>query len=261
MKIILIVIFSVFLTYGFFREFTVVRILAILVAAVSCFALYRLPQRYIEAMKYPFIILSFAVTGLFFFYPKIALAVPFQLAVAFLSFYAFILYLTGMEEKAQDLFKEAAALSMLFFSCAFNLYITGKLIFLISFSLALILYLFILGRHRVIPLIGTYLVITGVMLYRQGVNLFGYGLTEFSSANKYSLLGSSLILLVMSLTVIMKKNTFIGMLPFFGFLYIAMDVLLVVGVKFSNGLLYQPFLFLAIVVPFTGIMLKTEGRH
>jgi len=38
-----------------------------------------------------------------------------------------------------------------------------------------------------------------------------------------------------------------------------MDILLVVGMKFSAGLLYQPVLFLAIVVPLAGTMMKTEG--
>ena len=49
------------------------------------------------------------------------------------------------------------------------------------------------------------------------------------------------------------------MLPFFGFLYIAMDILMVVGARFSTGLLYQPILFLVIIVPLTGTMMKAEG--
>ena len=59
----------------------------------------------------------------------------------------------------------------------------------------------------------------------------------------------------------MKKNTVVKILPFFGFLYIAMDILMVLGVKLSTGLLYQPVIFLALVSPLIGVMLKTEGER
>ena len=57
----------------------------------------------------------------------------------------------------------------------------------------------------------------------------------------------------------MKKSRFMSMLPFFGFLYVAMDILLVIGMKVSAGLLYQPVLFLAVIAPLTGTMMRTEG--
>ena len=59
----------------------------------------------------------------------------------------------------------------------------------------------------------------------------------------------------------MKKNTVAKILPFFGFLYIAMDILMVLGVKLSTGLLYQPVIFLVLVSPLIGVMLKTEGER
>lgn len=259
MKKVLIVILSALLVYSFFREYTPVKALIILAGAAAGYGIFRLPQRSVEAMKYPLIILSFMVTVLFFFYPRIALPDAARTAVVFLSFYAFIFYLIGMEDKGQDFFKEVTALSILFFSSGFNLFITGKLILILSFALALILYLFIIARHRIIPFIAAYAVIASFMVYRQGANILGSGLTGLSSINKYILLGASFALLVTSFVLIMKKSAFSTMLPFFGFLYIAMDILMVVGARFSTGLLYQPILFLVIIVPLTGTMMKAEG--
>ena len=59
----------------------------------------------------------------------------------------------------------------------------------------------------------------------------------------------------------MKKNTVAKILPLFGFLYIAMDILMVLGAKLSTGLLYQPAIFLALVSPLIGVMLKSEGER
>ncbi|MDD3845919.1 MAG: hypothetical protein PHC90_06105 [Syntrophorhabdaceae bacterium] len=259
MKKVLIAILSLLLVYSFFQEYNVERVLVIIAGAAAGFAIFRLPQRYVESMKYPLIVMSFMVTVLFFFYPKLAVPEIARMAIVFVSFYAFIFYLTGMEEKNQDFFKEVMALSILFFSSGFNLYITGRLVFMISFAAALILFLFIIGRHRIIPFIAAYAIIAAFMVYRQGSGILGSGLTGLSEINRYILLGASFALLATSFALIMKKSTFSTMLPFLGFLYIAMDILLVVGIRFSTGLLYQPVLFVAMLVPLAGTMLKGEG--
>lgn len=258
MKKVLITILSLLLVYGFLREYTVAKILILIAGAAAGYAIFRLPRRSIEAMKYPLIVISFMVTVLFFFYPRLAIPEAARMAVVFVSFYAFILYLTGMEEKGQDLFKEITALSILFFSSGFNLYITGKLVLMISFAATLILFLFIIGRYRIIPFIAAYACFTAFMAYRQGAGLTGSGLTALAEINRYILLGSAFALLVTSFALVMKKSSFSTMLPFFGFLYIAMDILFVAGVRFSTGLLYQPVLFIAILTPLAGTMLKTE---
>jgi hypothetical protein len=258
MKKVLIAILSLLLVYGFFREYTVARVLVIIAGAAAGYAIFRLPQRSIEAMKYPLIVLSFMVTVLFFFYPKLAVPEVARMAIVFVSLYAFVFYLTGMEDKGQDFFKEVTALSILFFSSGFNLYITGKLVFMMSFAAALVLFLFIIGRYRIMPFITAYALIAAFMIYRQGTGILGSGLTGLPEINRYILLGAAFALLVTSFSLVMKKSAFSTMLPFFGFLYIAMDILLVVGIKFSTGLLYQPVLFVAILVPLAGTMLKTE---
>ena len=259
MKKICIAILSLILVYSFFREFTLVRVLIILAGAAAVFGVFRLPQRAIEAMKYPLIIISFGITVLLFFYPKVAIPGIARMAVVFVSFYGLAFYLIGIENKDQDFFKEVTALSILFLSSGFNLYVSGSLIYLISFALALIFFLFILGRYRIIAFIAAYTLIACFMIYRQKTAILGSGLTGLSDINKYMLLGTSFALLVMSFAAIVKKSTFSSMLPFFGFLYVAMDILLVVGMKLSAGLLYQPVLFLAIIAPLAGTMMKTEG--
>jgi hypothetical protein len=108
------------------------------------------------------------------------------------------------------------------------------------------------------PFITAYALIAAFMIYRQGTGILGSGLTGLPEINRYILLGAAFALLVTSFSLVMKKSAFSTMLPFFGFLYIAMDILLVVGIKFSTGLLYQPVLFVAILVPLAGTMLKTE---
>ncbi len=260
MKKIGIAIVSLILVYSFFREFSLMRVAIILAGAAAGFGISLIPRRGIEAMKYPLIIISFAITVLLFFYPKVTIPDAAKMAIVFVSFYGFAFYLIGIENKDQDFFKEVTALSILFFSSGFNLYITGNLVYLISFALALMLFLFILGRYRVIAFIAAYTLVACFMIYRQKTGILGSGLTGLSEINKYMLLGTSFALLAISFATIMKKGSFTNMLPFFGFLYVAVDILLVVGMKLQAGLLYQPVLFLAIVVPLAGtMMMKTEG--
>ena len=198
MKKICIAILSLILVYSFFREFTLVRVLIILAGAAAGFGVFRLPQRAIEAMKYPLIIISFVITVLLFFYPKVAIPEIARMAVVFVSFYGLAFYLIGIENKDQDFFKEVTALSILFLSSGFNLYVSGSLIYLISFALALIFFLFILGRYRIIAFIAAYTLIACFMIYRQKTGILGSGLTGLSDINKYMLLGTSFALLVIS---------------------------------------------------------------
>jgi hypothetical protein len=123
------------------------------------------------------------------------------------------------------------------------------------------LILFILDRTLMVPFIAGYTLIAGVLIYRQSGNILGSGLTGLGSIEKYILLSSSFVFLLTSFIMFMKKNTVAKMLPFFGFLYIAMDTLMVLGVKLSTGLLYQPLIFLVLVSPLIGVMLKTEGER
>ncbi len=249
------------LLYGFIRELNLTKVLLMLGGLGTIYAIYLTPARYIEAMKYPLIVLSFLVTVLFFVYPKVSLVYPARVAIVFLSFYSVIFYIINMEDKQKEFFKEITALSILFISSSFNLFMTGQLLLVISFACALMLVLFILGRTPMIPFIAGYTLVAGILIWQQSGHILGSGLTGLGSIEKYILLSSSFVLLLTSFIMFTKKNTVAKMLPFFGFLYIAMDILMVLGVKLSTGLLYQPVIFLVLVSPLIGVMLKTEGER
>jgi hypothetical protein len=257
-KKILIAILSLLLVYGFLREYTVAKVLVVIAGAAAGYAIFRLPQRSIEAMKYPIIVLSFMVTVLFFFYPRLAIPEAARIAIVFVSFYAFILYLSGMEEKGQDVFKEITP-------CPSS---SSRRIQPLHNGQACLPDI-LRGRphplplhHRKVPhhpLHRRLHLNRGLHGIPSGAGLTGSGLAGLAEMNRYILLGSAFALLVTSFALVMKKSSFSTMLPFFGFLYIAMDILLVRGVRFSTGLLYQPALFIAILAPLAGTMLKTEG--
>lgn len=259
MKKVFIAITTVLLLYGFMREVNFTKVLLMLGGLGTIYAVYRVPVHTIEAMKYPLIVLSFLVTVLFFVYPKVPLAHPAKVGIVFLAFYSVIFYIITVENKEKEFFKEITALSILFFSSSFNLFMAGKLLLIISFALALMLVLFILDRTPMIPFIAGYTLVAGVFIWRHGENILGSGLTGLGDIEKYILLSSSFVLLVTSFVMFMKKSSIMKLLPFFGFLYIAVDVLMVLGMKLSTGLLYQPVIFLALVSPLIGVMLKVEG--
>jgi hypothetical protein len=261
MKRAFIAVTTILLLYGFIRELNLMKVLLVLGGFGTIYMIYRIPARYIEVMKYPLIVLSFLVTILFFVYPRVPLIYPARVAIVFLSFYSVIFYIINMEEKQIEFFKEITALSILFISSSFNLFMTGQLLLIISFALALMLVLFILDRTSMVPFIAGYTLIAGILIWRQNGNILGSGLTGLGSIEKYILLSSSFVLLVTSFIMFMKKNAAAKILPFFGFLYIALDILMVLGVKLSTGLLYQPVIFLVLVSPLIGVMLKTEGER
>jgi hypothetical protein len=261
MKKVFIAITAILLLYGFIRELNLMKVLLMLGGLGAIYVIYRTPTRYIEAMKYPLIVCSFLLTVLFFVYPKVPLIYPARVAIVFLSFYSVIFYIINMEDKQEEFFNEITALSILFISSTFNLFMAGQLLLIVSFALALMLILFILDRTSMVAFIAGYTLIAGILIYRQNSNILGSGLTALGSIDKYILLSSSFAFLLTSFIMFMKKNTVTKILPLFGFLYIALDILMVLGAKLSTGLLYQPAIFLAIVSPLIGVLLKSEGER
>lgn len=261
MKKIFIYMLAAVLLYSFFRELNVVKVLLMLAALASIFAIDRIPAKYITAMKYPVILLSFTATACFFFYPRALTGYPMEIVITFLAFYSLTFYMAAMEEKKNDFFKEVAAVSILFLSSSFNLFIAGKLLFVLPLAVATILLLFVLDRNHLIPFIAGYAFIAVIIAYRQGIHFTGTGLLGLNDINRYILLGASFVFLIIGFTGFMKKRTLATILPFFGFLYIAIDILMVLGLRSSTGLLYQPVILLAVVSPLVGMMLKPEGER
>jgi hypothetical protein len=260
MKKVMISILAALLLYGFFRELTMVKVLLIFAGLAACYLIGRVPGRYIVAAKYPLIVLSLLATATFFFYPPIHKMLPMEPIVIFLSFYGIAFYLVSMGEKGKGLHKEATALSILFLCACFNLFLLGKPLVLLALAGAIILFLFIMGRGRLAILIGCYALAILVYLFVKKTTIAGAGL-RMGDMDKYLLLAVTFVMLALSFMGFMKKPNMLKILAFFGFIYVAVDVLFVLGFRISAGLLYQPVIALLILTPLMGIMLKGEGER
>ncbi len=248
------------LLYGLFREFTLVKVLLILGGLAAAFLISRVPGRYIVSMKYPLIFLSLLATAAFFFYPPIHTKFPMEPVAIFLSFYGMAFYLISLGDKGKGLYKEGMALSILFLSSCFNFFLMGKPLIILAMALATMLFLFIIGRSRLMGVIAVYTVAIIVYLLIRKTGLSGMGL-KMGDIDRYILLGATFIFLMVSFTGFMKKPSMIKILAFFGFMYVAVDLLLVLGFKLTAGLFYQPIICLLIVAPLMGIMMKGEGER
>ena len=122
------------------------------------------------------------------------------------------------------------------------------------------LFLFIIGRNKLMAIIGGYTLCIVVYLLIKKTAIAGLGL-KVGDIDKYLLLGVTFILLIFSFIGFLKKPNTMKIMAFFGFLYLAVDILLVLGFRLSAGLLYQPVIALFIVAPLMGIMLKAEGER
>ncbi len=260
MKKVIIYILAVILLYSLFREFTLIKVLLMLGGLASIYLVYRIPGRFILATKYPLIFLSLCATVGFFFYPQIHTKFPMEPVVVFFSFYGMAFYLVSLGDKGKGLYKEALALSILFLSTCFTLFLMGKPLLILAYSFAIMLFLFMIGRTQLMAIIGGYTLCIVIYLIIRKTSMAGIGLTV-GAIDRYLLLGVTFLLLMFSFIGFLKKPTMMKILTFFGFLYIALDVLLVLGFRLSAGLLYQPVICLLIVAPLMGIMLKAEGER
>jgi len=257
-KIVILILASVFI-YSLFREFTPLKTLFMCCGLAAIFGVSCIPSRYLLAMKYPIIILTFATTILFFVYPKIHVRYPVEGLITFFSFYSIFFYFITLEEKDKDFFKDMVALSILFASSAFNLFMVGKLLYIISITITLICFLFILGKGRIIPVVAAYtLLIIFFLLYKK-ITILGTGLI-LRDIERYLLLIPAFILLLFGFSAFLKRTNPISVLAFCGVLYITIDIFMVMGIKLSGGLLYQPLIALILVTPILGSLVRTGGE-
>jgi len=250
------------LLYGFSRELNVVKVLMICLGLGAAYLIYLIPAKYIAAMKYPFICFVLVVTVFFAIYPKMNVQYPFDALIVFVSFYGLTFYLITIEEKGKNLYKEITALSILFLSSAFNLFMIGKPLFILPMSIAAVFFLFIIGKNRLIPFIAGYTlaIITALLIFDKGINILGGGV-KINGVEKYLFLAASFVFLILAFLGFVKKSNFIKLMVFFGFLYIATDIFMVLGLKLSTGLLYQPLTAHLVLTPLVGIMLKAEKER
>ena len=105
MKKAIIYILASMLLYSFFYELNAMKVVFILLGLIAMFAVSLIPIKVVMGAKYPVILLSFAGTAGFFFYPQLATSYPVEPLIIFLALYSIAFYLVTMEEKGQDVYK------------------------------------------------------------------------------------------------------------------------------------------------------------
>jgi hypothetical protein len=255
-KAVIYTLGSLFL-FCLFRELNALKVLFVLCGLGAVYGISLIPAKGIMALKYPVILLSFAATAGFLLAPRLVNGYPIQALVVGLSFFSVTFYLVTMDEKGSEAHKEAAALSVLFLTSAFNLAMIARPLYILPLSLAVLLFLFIIGRGRAMLFIAAYTAAIMVAVLYKRITMFGPGL-GVSDVYRYLLLAAALLMLLFSFSGAVRKGNALKILGFFGFLYLSIDIIMVLGFRFSGGLLYQPLTLLCLVSPLLGFMITAE---
>jgi len=258
MKKAAILLLTSLLLYGMVRELNSIKIALICVGLIGSYLVCRIPGRYIMAMKYPLIVIQLAITALFLVFPHLSIKEHGDFFVALMAIYSIMFYLISIKEGQKGLFKEVVAISILYFSAFFNLLMVGKPVLIISIALPVMLYLFIIGHNKVILFILGYTLFIVLALIMRKVSIIGAGINFSSDLHRYILLLSPLFLLIWSFIGLVKKTDFLKIISFLGLMCISIDILMVVGLRLSCGIVYQPLAAILIVAPIAGMMMKAE---
>jgi hypothetical protein len=256
----IIYILASMLLYSFFYELTAVKVVFIALGLISVFAVSLITLKIVISAKYPVILLSFAGTVSFFFYPQLSSSYPVEPLIIFLAFYSVAFYLITMEEKGHTMCKEMAGISILFLSTSFNLAMTGKPVLILPLALSIMFFLFVLGRHKIVLLMAAYTLAISLVLVYKHVPVLSTGI-PLREINRYILFATSFSFLAISFFGFVKQGGPSKILTFFGFLYVCIDLLLSTGLKMSGGLLYQPVISLFLISPLIGLLIKSEVRR
>ncbi|MCX8109736.1 MAG: hypothetical protein N3D15_00595 [Syntrophorhabdaceae bacterium] len=257
MKKATVLILTTLLLYSIVREMNFIKVSLIFTGLAAAYLICRIPDRYIFVMKYPFIISQFIITSLFLVFPHLHIKECLDFFVAFIAFYSIVFYLVTIKESQKGLFKEVVAISILYFSAFFNLLMVGRPVLIISIALPLMLYLFIIGHNKVIFLVLGYTFCIIVALVVKKIPITGAGINFSSDIQRYILLSSPLLLLIWSFIGFVKNTDFLRIISFLGLLGICIDILMVVGLRLSSSIVYQPVTAVLILAPIAGMMMKT----
>lgn len=257
MKQALFLVLSAIFLYAFLRDFSIVNTLLLSIGIAGVYAVYQLPSKIILKAKYPFIAVSLALSVLFFFYPRLMVAWHLDPAIIFVSFYAVALYLATLDGHARGFGKEAVATSVLLFSVFLNLFMAQRVQLIIPVSVAVFFFLFILDRIKLLPIVAVYCLAAILLLKKEMFPL--QAMVSVSEQERYLILAMTLLFLILSFISMVKHANPLKLISFFGFLFIAFDVLLVVGFKFSAGLVTTPVTAVALAIPLLGATLKSEA--
>ena len=249
------------LLYELFRDISFLTVLFVCAGIASALLISSLPSSSLVVTKYPFILLSFALSAGLLLYPALRTGLLPQLGALFVTFYSVALYLITIEEKRNQVVKEVIALILLLLSGSCNLVLTHRPEFILPLAATVALFLFVLNRTRVILAVAGYVLFYVIFLYFRKIHLFGGSLPDMGTVGRALLLGAAFLLLLAAFTAFLKKGSVGPMCAFFGLLCLSIDLLLSVGFSFRGVLLQQPLAALLITAPVVGLILKGEkGR-
>jgi hypothetical protein len=256
-KVALLTLSSLFF-YSLLRDMNLLKTLILCGAIVVAFVVSKAPSKYIVAAKYPLICLCFALSVLLVLYPELRTKQLIRAAGMFVTFFSLSLYVATIDEKGKGLYKEILALSLLLISTAVNLVMTRSMELFLPLSITILLFLFILNRMKLIPLVGAYVVGMLIFLYIKKVSLFAPGL-ELSQIERYLVLSTAFLLLLATFIGFVRQPGSLWTIAFFGLLCASIDILVSMGFSLKGCLLHQPLAALLILAPLVGITLQGEG--
>lgn len=238
-----------------FREITVTKTFMLCLVMASAYALSKVKPRYVLASKYPVIGLCLAFSPVLVIYPALRSLQAAAAVAMLLAFYSIALFVATTEEKGRKVYKEVVGLSLLYGASTLNLVLTGHAELMLPLSISMLLFLFIIDRMKIVPVVAAYAAACTIFLAATGVFVFG-GDLFFSDAARYTLIACAFCLLLMTFVSFLKRTDFVSFLAFFSLLYVSVDVLMSVGLKLNGILLHQPVLGLFVVGPLMGMVMK-----
>jgi hypothetical protein len=132
---------------------------------------------------------------------------------------------TTPRRERQGVHKEIIALSLLLASAGINLVLTRNLELLLPPAIALLLFLFIMSRTRLLPLVGAYPVGMAIFLYTRKAGIHGDSL-ELSMMERYLLCSAQPSSSGCLLRRLRSSGELLLDLGLFGLLYASIDILL-----------------------------------
>ncbi len=257
MKKVLLLMLSSLFFYSLLRDMNLLKTLILCGAITVAFIVSNAPSKYVVAAKYPLICLCFALSVLLVLYAELRSKQLIRLAGLFLTFFSVSLYVATIDEKGNELYKEILGLSLLLISVAVNLMTTRSVELFLPLSVTILLFLFILNRVKLMPLVGIYVVGMLIFLYVRKVGFSGFG-PELTQIERYLVLGTAFILLLATFIGFLRQPDSMRTIAFFGLLYASIDILMSVGFSLKGLLLYQPLAALTILAPLAGVALRVE---
>jgi hypothetical protein len=234
---------------------TLMKTLLLCLSMASAYGVYRLPPRYLPSSKYPLTALCLLLPVALFVWPGLRSSIVTAGAAVFLAFYSVAILLVTTEENGREIHKEVLGISVLYGVSCLNLFLTGHPEFILPFSVAVLLFLFIIDRVKIMSFVAGYALTSMIFLAYRGVPILGSGLA-LHDAERYALLACAFSLFVITFIAFLKRSDFVSVLGFFGLLYVSIDLLLSVGLRLKGIVLYQPFLVLFVMGPLAGMIMK-----